>query len=93
MAHKKAQGAANRLVNVAGKRLGVKRFGGEKVNQGEIIVKQKGTKYHPGKNVGMGRDFTIFSKMDGVVSFRRMKEFHRGQNYVDVLPEETAKKK
>lgn len=85
MAHTKAQGAANRTVNVAGKRLGVKRFAGEKVNNGTIIIRQKGTKFHPGVNTKMGRDFTIFSTMDGFVSFRNMTGSHRGQKFVDVV--------
>ena len=55
------------------KRLGVKKFGGEKINTGEIIIRQRGTKYHPGKNVGVGRDFTIFALADGVVEFKKSK--------------------
>lgn len=86
MAHKKAQGAAGRIVNVAGKRLGVKRFGGESVNSGTIIVRQRGTKFHPGKNVGMGKDHTLFSKVEGTVSFRQMTGHHRTQKFVDVVP-------
>jgi len=87
MAHTKSQGAASRTVNVAGKRLGVKRFAGEKVNNGTIIVRQKGTKFHPGENAGMGKDFTIFATKDGVVSFRQMTGFHRTQKFVDIVEE------
>ncbi|MBD3280727.1 50S ribosomal protein L27 [Candidatus Dojkabacteria bacterium] len=84
MAHTKAQGAANRTVNVEGKRLGIKRYAGENVNAGTIIVRQKGTRFHPGLNVKMGRDFTIFASSNGIVSFRKMTGHHRGQKYVDV---------
>lgn len=90
MAHTKAQGAANRTVNVEGKRLGIKRYAGEKVNAGTIILRQKGTKFHPGLNAKMGRDYTIFASIDGIVSFRAMTGFHRGQKYVDI---KTAKEK
>lgn len=70
MAHKKAGGAsAGQGGNVAGKRLGLKAFGGEMVKPGQIIVRQNGQKFIPGENVGMGKDFTIFSKVNGVVEF------------------------
>lgn len=92
MAHTKQQGAASRTVNVAGKRLGIKRFGGEFVDIGAIILRQKGSKFHPGKNTGMGRDFTIYAKKPGTVSFRNMTGFHRNQKFVDVLEEKTATK-
>lgn len=70
MAHKKAGGSqARQGSNVAGKRLGVKVFGGQKVKPGQIIVKQRGRRFIPGDNVSMGRDFTIFSKIDGIVEF------------------------
>ena len=93
MAHKKAQGATSRTVNTAGKRRGVKKFGDETVNIGTIIVRQKGTKFHPGKNVGMGKDFTIYAKQKGKVAFRKMINFHRGQKYVDIIPETEKKTK
>lgn len=86
MAHVKAQGAAKRTVQVVGKRLGVKKFGGEKVNIGTIIIRQRGTKFHAGKNAGMGKDHTIYAKAEGYVSFRKMTKFHAGQKFVDVLP-------
>ncbi|CAG1023478.1 partial 50S ribosomal protein L27, partial [Patescibacteria group bacterium] len=60
MAHSAATGSAKRTVDVAGKRLGVKRFGGQYVNAGEIIIRQRGSKFYPGKNTSVGRDFTIF---------------------------------
>lgn len=70
MAHKKAGGAAARQGgNVAGKRLGVKTFGGEVVKPGQIIVRQRGRNFIPGENVEMGKDFTIFAKISGVVHF------------------------
>ncbi|MBN1915600.1 50S ribosomal protein L27 [Candidatus Dojkabacteria bacterium] len=92
MAHTKSQGAAKRTVNVAGKRLGVKRFSGETVNAGEIIVRQKGTKFMAGKNTGLGKDYTLFAKTDGVVFFRNMTGVKRGKKAVDILPGKAAKK-
>lgn len=86
MAHTASVGSAKRTVDVKGKRLGVKRFGGQVVKAGEIIVRQRGSRFYPGKNAGIGRDFTIYSKIDGVVSFRRMTGFKRNQKYVDILP-------
>lgn len=85
MAHTKSQGAAKRIVNVVGKRRGVKRYAGQKVNQGEILVRQLGTKFHPGKNTALGKDYTIFATADGTVQFRRMTGYHRTQKYVDVV--------
>lgn len=69
MAHKKAGGSSRNGRDSAGQRRGVKRFGGEQVKAGNIIVRQLGTQFHPGKNVGMGRDYTIFSLIDGQVAF------------------------
>jgi large subunit ribosomal protein L27 len=70
MAKKKAVGArARQGVNVAGKRLGLKKAGGQNVITGNILVRQRGTKFHAGNNVGIGRDFTLFALKDGVVSF------------------------
>lgn len=69
MAHKKAGGSSRNGRDSAGQRRGVKRFGGELVKAGNIIVRQLGTKFHPGKNVGMGRDYTIFSLIEGQVAF------------------------
>jgi len=72
MAHKKAGGSSRNGRDSVGQRRGVKRFGGQKVLAGHILVRQLGTKVHPGKNVGMGRDYTLFAKTDGVVTFERM---------------------
>ena len=69
MAHKKAGGSSRNGRDSAGRRLGVKRFGGQSVIAGNIIVRQRGTKWWPGTNVGMGKDHTIFAKSDGTVSF------------------------
>lgn len=69
MAHKKAGGSSRNGRDSAGQRRGIKRYGGEFVRAGNILVRQLGTKFHPGKNVGMGRDYTIFAMIDGVVAF------------------------
>ncbi len=71
MAHKKAGGSSRNGRDSAGRRLGVKKFGGEAVIAGNIIVRQRGTKFHPGKNVGMGKDHTLFALCDGNVNFRQ----------------------
>ena len=71
MAHKKAGGSSRNGRDSAGKRRGVKRYSGEKVRAGNILVRQLGTKFHPGANVGLGRDYTLFAKIDGVVAFER----------------------
>jgi large subunit ribosomal protein L27 len=69
MAHKKGQGTSRNGRDSVSKRLGVKRYGGERVRAGSILMRQRGTKVHPGKNVGQGRDFTLFSLCDGVVEW------------------------
>ena len=69
MAHKKAGGSTNNGRDSQSKRLGVKRFGGQAVISGNILIRQRGTKVHPGVNVGIGKDHTIFAKADGVVKF------------------------
>jgi large subunit ribosomal protein L27 len=69
MAHKKAGGSSSNGRDSAGKRLGVKRFAGQKVRGGSILVRQRGSKFKPGLNVGMGRDYTLFAKIDGIVHF------------------------
>lgn len=69
MAHKKGQGSTQNNRDSAGRRLGVKKFGGEFVRAGNIIIRQRGTKFHPGSNVGMGKDHTIFALVDGNVQF------------------------
>jgi len=71
MAHKKGVGSSRNGRNSPGQRLGVKRFGGENVTAGNIIVRQHGTRIHPGENVGMGRDYTLFALIDGKVTFER----------------------
>ncbi len=72
MAHKKGQGSTSNGRDSIGKRLGVKRYGGQQVKAGEILVRQRGTHFHPGSNVGLGSDYTIFSKVAGVVKFENM---------------------
>ena len=69
MAHKKGGGSTKNGRDSESKRLGVKKFGGQQVLAGNIIVRQRGTKFHPGKNVGLGNDYTIFAKIDGTVKF------------------------
>ncbi|MBK9939195.1 MAG: 50S ribosomal protein L27 [Chitinophagaceae bacterium] len=73
MAHKKGEGSVKNNRDSESKRLGVKIFGGQPAISGNIIVRQRGTTYHPGKNVGVGRDFTLFALTDGVVEFRKRK--------------------
>ena len=87
MAHKKAGGSSRNGRDSDGRRLGVKKFGGESVIAGNIIVRQRGTKWHPGKNVGMGRDFTIFALEEGQVSFQTST---KGRVYVSVDPKPMA---
>ena len=72
MAHKKGVGSSKNGRDSRGQRLGIKCFGGENVNAGNIIVRQHGTKFHPGTNVGMGRDYTLFALTDGKVVFERL---------------------
>jgi large subunit ribosomal protein L27 len=81
MAHTKAQGSVKGNRDSIAKRLGVKRFGGEKVISGNIIVRQKGTRFHPGVNVEMGKDYTLFAVADGVVNFKVKK----GKKFVEVV--------
>lgn len=71
MAHKKGQGSTQNNRDSAGRRLGVKKYGGETVRAGNIIVRQRGTKIHPGSNMGMGKDHTLYALIDGVVTFER----------------------
>jgi large subunit ribosomal protein L27 len=71
MAHKKGVGSSRNGRDSDGKRLGVKRFGGESVTAGSILVRQRGTTFHPGNNVGCGKDYTLFALVDGVVKFER----------------------
>jgi large subunit ribosomal protein L27 len=85
MAHKKGQGSSRNGRDSNSQRLGVKKFGGERVNGGSILVRQRGTRINPGKNVGIGKDDTLFAKTDGVVTFQD--RGRRGQ-YVHILPAE-----
>ena len=85
MSSKKGVGSSRNGRNSSGQRLGVKRFGGENVLAGNIIVRQHGTKIHPGKNVGVGRDYTLFSLVDGKVTFER---FKKNRKRVSVYPME-----
>ena len=83
MAHKKAGGSSRNGRDSAGRRLGVKKFGGEAVLAGNIIVRQRGTKWHPGSGVGIGVDHTIYAVVDGTVSFKTRAS---QRSYVSVLP-------
>jgi len=82
MAQTKTGGKTRQLPPRPGKRLGLKVTGGQKVKAGSILIRQRGSTFHPGKNVGMGRDFTLYARKEGVVSFTRKK----GKKYVEVLP-------
>jgi large subunit ribosomal protein L27 len=72
MSHKKGQGSTTNGRDSEGKRLGVKRYGGQEVKAGEILCRQRGTSFHPGENVGIGGDYTLFSKVPGVVKFEHL---------------------
>ena len=82
MATKKAGGSSRNGRDSAGRRLGVKKYGGEVVISGNIIVRQRGTKFHPGLNVGIGKDHTIFATKDGKVSFKKT----RARTFISVVP-------
>ncbi len=86
MAHKKGGGSSSNGRDSNSKRLGVKRFGGEQVIPGNIIARQRGTKFHPGLGVGMGRDYTIFATTTGFVTFERIRG-KRGRQRISVLAE------
>ncbi len=83
MAHKKGVGSSKNGRDSHSKRLGVKLFGGESAIAGNIIIRQRGTKHHPGKNVGLGKDYTIFALVDGTVKFRPGRD---SRSYVDIIP-------
>lgn len=87
MAHKKGVGSSKNGRESQSKRLGVKLFGGEVAKAGNIIVRQRGTEFHPGNNIGMGKDHTLFALVDGTVQFKVTKEDRR---YVSVIPAESA---
>ena len=84
MAHKKGGGSSRNGRDSHSKRLGVKKYGGESVRAGNIIIRQRGTKFKPGNGVGLGRDFTIFAVIDGFVKFETVKD---GRKQVSVYPE------
>jgi len=86
MAHKKAGGSTRNGRDSIGQRRGVKRFGGQIVKAGNILVRQLGTKIHPGTNVGLGRDYTLYAKVDGVVAYE---DFGRNRKRVSVYPDKS----
>ena len=85
MAHKKGVGSSENGRESASKRLGVKLFGGQAAIAGNIIVRQRGTRHYPGRNVGMGKDHTLYALCDGIVEFQKKKE---GRSFVNILPVE-----
>jgi len=87
MAHKKGAGSSNNGRESASKRLGVKIFGGQAAIAGNIIVRQRGTQHHPGNNVGIGKDHTLYALTDGVVEFRKKKD---NRSFVSVVPFEST---
>ncbi len=89
MAHKKAGGSSRNGRDTAGRRLGVKKFGGETVIPGNIIIRQRGTKWHPGENVGIGRDHTLYALVEGNVQFTTRRG---GRTYVSVNPANSPEK-
>ena len=88
MAHKKAGGSSRNGRDSAGQRRGVKRFGGQQVLAGNILVRQLGTKIHPGNNVGLGKDFTLFALVDGEVKYEKYKRKNRVKTRVHIVPAE-----
>ncbi len=86
MAHKKGVGSSRNGRDSNAQRLGVKRFGGEHVTAGNILVRQRGTKFHPGRNVAKGKDDTLFALVDGVVKFER---YDRDRQQISIVPAET----
>ncbi|HHT21996.1 MAG TPA: 50S ribosomal protein L27 [Bacteroidales bacterium] len=87
MAHKKGQGSSANGRESESKRLGVKIFGGQFAKAGNIIVRQRGTKHHPGENMGIGKDHTLFALVDGTVSFKKKRN---NRSYVSIIPLEQA---
>lgn len=85
MAHKTGGGSTRNGRDSNSKRLGIKRYGGEFVRSGNILVRQRGTKFHPGRNVGLGKDYTIFATIDGIVKFE---DFAGDRKRISVYPEE-----
>ncbi|MBI4805410.1 MAG: 50S ribosomal protein L27 [Desulfovibrio sp.] len=86
MAHKKAGGSSRNGRDSAGQRRGVKRYGGQVVRAGNILVRQLGTKFHPGDNVGLGRDYTLFALVDGTVAFEKYTRNRKVKTRVHVVP-------
>ena len=87
MAHKKAGGSSRNGRDSESKRLGVKKFGGEAVIPGNILIRQRGTRWHPGVNVGIGKDHTLFAKVEGSVAFKKKAN---GRTYVSIMPKAEA---
>ena len=87
MAHKKGEGSVKNGRDSQSKRLGVKIFGGQAAVSGNIIIRQRGTTFHPGKNVGVGRDYTLFALTDGVVEFRKGRQ---DRTFVSIIPSEVT---
>ena len=86
MAHKKAGGSSRNGRDSAGQHRGVKRYGGQVVRAGNILVRQLGTKFHPGKNVGLGKDFTLFALVDGTVAYEKYTRNRKMKTRVHVVP-------
>jgi len=86
MAHKKAGGSSRNGRDSAGQRRGVKRYGGQAVKAGNILVRQLGTKFHPGEGVGLGRDYTLFALVDGTVAYEKYTRNHKVKTRVHVVP-------
>ena len=86
MAHKKAGGSSRNGRDTVGKRRGVKRYGGQKVRAGNILVRQLGTRIYPGKNVGMGKDYTLFAETDGEVKFEKFRRQRKLKTRVNIVP-------
>jgi large subunit ribosomal protein L27 len=90
MAHKKAGGSSRNGRDSAGQRFGIKRYGGQIVRAGNILVRQKGTKIHPGNNVGVGKDYTLYAKIDGQVTFERLGKLRKKVSVYEVATQAEA---
>jgi large subunit ribosomal protein L27 len=90
MAHKKAGGSSRNGRDSAGQRFGIKRYGGQLVRAGSILVRQKGTKIHPGNNVGIGKDYTLYAKVDGLVTFERLGKLRKKVSVYEVATPQNA---
>ncbi len=89
MAHKKAGGSSRNGRDSAGQRFGVKRYGGQMVRAGNSLVRQKGTKIHPGENVGVGKDYTLYAKIDGLVTFERLDKTRKKVSVYEISTQTT----